>query len=67
MSRSNYKNVFYIRKGKLVPVGKQVSNTSELDLMDVELLGTGTEYEQYADDGYTPTFFYQTFCPFGIG
>ncbi len=45
--------VFYIRKGKLVPVGKQVSNTSELDLMDVELLGTGTEYEQYADDGYT--------------
>lgn len=45
--------VFYIRQGKLVPVGKQVLNTSELDLLDVELLGTGTEYEQYADDGFT--------------
>ena len=27
--------VFYIRKGKLVPVGKDVANTSELDLLDV--------------------------------
>ena len=45
--------VFYIRKGKLVPVGKDVANTSELDLLDVELLGSGTSYEQYADDGYT--------------
>lgn len=45
--------VFYIRKGRLVPVGKQASNTSEMDLMDVELLGTGSEYEQYVDDGFT--------------
>lgn len=45
--------VFYIRQGKLVPVGKSAASTAELDLMDVELLGTGTEYEQYVDDGYT--------------
>lgn len=45
--------VFYIRKGKLVPVGKPAANTSEIDLADVELLGSGTVYEQYLDDGYT--------------
>jgi len=45
--------VFYIRQGKLVPVGKAAANTAELDLMDVELLGTGTCYRQYVDDGYT--------------
>ena len=43
--------VFYIRRGKLVPVGKAVSNTAEMDLLDVELLGSGTSYEQYVDDG----------------
>ena len=42
---------FYIRRGKLVPVGKAVSNTAEMDLLDVELLGSGTSYEQYVDDG----------------
>lgn len=45
--------VFYIRRGKLVPVGKPAANTSEADLLDVELLGTGTAYEQYVDDGAT--------------
>ena len=45
--------VFYIRRGKLVPVGKAVSNTAEMDLLDVELLGSGTSYEQYVDDGST--------------
>lgn len=45
--------VFYIRQGKLVPVGKSAANTAELDLMDVELLGSGADYEQYVDDGYT--------------
>ena len=28
--------VFYIRQGKLVPVGKPAANTAELDLLDVE-------------------------------
>jgi hypothetical protein len=32
----------------LIPVGKPVANTAEIDL-----LGSGTEYKQYADDGYT--------------
>lgn len=45
--------VFYIRQGKLLPVGKPAVHTAEMDLLDVELLGSGTEYEQYADDGYT--------------
>lgn len=45
--------VFYIRRGKLVPVGKAAANTAELDLADVELLGSGSVYEQYVDDGYT--------------
>ena len=45
--------VFFIRKGKLVPVGKGGKNTAELDLSDVTLLGDGTEYEQYLDDGFT--------------
>ncbi|MBO5525527.1 MAG: alpha-glucosidase [Clostridia bacterium] len=45
--------VFFIRKGKLVPVGKGGNNTSEIDLSDVTLLGDGTEYEQYLDDGFT--------------
>lgn len=45
--------VFYIRPGRLVPVGKPAANTAELDLRDVELLGSGTVYEQYIDDGET--------------
>ncbi len=46
--------VFYIRKGTLLPVARCTpNNTAELDLTDVELLGTGTKYCQYRDDGYT--------------
>ncbi|MCI8818145.1 MAG: alpha-glucosidase [Oscillibacter sp.] len=45
--------VFYIRQGKLVPVGKAAANTADLALTEVELLGGGTTYEQYIDDGYT--------------
>lgn len=45
--------VFYIRRDRLVPIGKSAANTSRLDLRDVELLGGGTLYEQYVDDGYT--------------
>ncbi len=45
--------VFYIRRGTLVPVGKPAASTAELDLLDVELLGSGTEYQQYVDDGST--------------
>ena len=45
--------VFYIREGKLLPVGRGGSCTAEVDLADVELLGGGTEYAQYIDDGST--------------
>lgn len=45
---------FYIRSGRWAPVAKAaVLCSSELDLKDVELLGTGTNYEQYIDDGVT--------------
>ena len=45
--------VFYIRKGKCIPVGKGGMNTKEIDLSDVTLLGGGKEYTQYLDDGFT--------------
>ena len=45
--------VFYIRKDKCIPVGRGGSHTGEIDLKDVTLLGSGTEYTQYLDDGLT--------------
>ena len=45
--------VFYIRKGKLLPVGGAAMHTGEADLAAVTLLGDGEEYEQYLDDGLT--------------
>ena len=45
--------VFYIRKGKCVPVSSGGKNTSEVDMKNVTLLGDGKEYTQYLDDGFT--------------
>ena len=45
--------VFYIRRGKLLPVGGAAMHTGEADLSAVTLLGDGEEYEQYLDDGVT--------------
>ncbi len=45
--------VFYIRSGKLFPVGCGGRNTGEVNLSEVELLGDGAVYEQYIDDGFT--------------
>ena len=45
--------VFFILKGKLLPVGKAISNTSQIDFEDLTLLGDGSEYALYADDGMT--------------
>lgn len=45
--------VFYIRKDKLLPIGKAVCNTSQLNLNDVTLHGDGESYELYTDDGIT--------------
>ena len=45
--------VFYIRKGKLLPVGKAVTNSRDVTAEDLELLGDGDTYELYWDDGIT--------------
>ena len=45
--------VFFIRKGRLVPIGKAVMNTREIDFEHLTLLGDGKAYELYADDGMT--------------
>lgn len=43
--------VFFILKNKLVPVGKAITNTSQLDWTALTLLGDGEEYRLYQDDG----------------
>lgn len=43
--------VFFILKNKLVPVGKAITNTSQLDWEALTLLGDGEEYRLYQDDG----------------
>ncbi len=45
--------VFYIRKGRCVPVCKGGPCTAKTDMRDVVLLGDGEEYRQYIDDGFT--------------
>ena len=48
--------VFFVLHGKLVPVGPEIMNTAEIDFENLTLLGTGTEYALYADDGLTRHF-----------
>lgn len=44
--------IFFIRKGKAIPVGKSAKNTESLDSDQLSLLGyEGAEYELYEDDG----------------
>lgn len=45
--------VFFILKDKLVPIGKDIKNTREIDFDDLTLLGDGQTYELYVDDGLT--------------
>lgn len=45
--------VFFIRRNRLVPVGKDVKNTRDIDFDHLTLLGDGQTYELYADDGLT--------------
>ena len=54
--------VFYIRKGKLLPVGGAAMHTGECDLSAVTLLGDGEEYEQYLDDGVTRSVSEDNIC-----
>lgn len=45
--------VFFIRKGQLLPVGKAVTNSRDVTVDDLQLLGDGKTYELYWDDGMT--------------
>lgn len=45
--------VFYIRKGKLLPIGKPIVNTRQYDAEHLTLLGDGEDYRLYTDDGLT--------------
>ena len=49
--------VFFIRKGKAVPMGAAAINTENLDFSTLKLLGyAGATYELYEDDGYTKEY-----------
>ena len=43
--------VLFILKGQLLPVGKAITNTKDVDFEELMLLGDGAVYELYADDG----------------
>lgn len=43
--------VFFIRKGKAIPLCPVAKNTDSLDTASLELIGTGEEYLLYTDDG----------------
>lgn len=45
--------VFFILKDRLLPVGKAITNTKDVDFENLTLLGDGSEYDLYADDGLT--------------
>ena len=45
--------VFFIRKGKLLPVGQAVTNSRDVTAEDLLLLGDGESYELYWDDGFS--------------
>ena len=45
--------VFFVRKGKMVPLFEPVMNTSQLDNKKYDLIGKGKSYELYEDDGFT--------------
>ena len=45
--------IFFIRKGKLLPIGPEILNTKDYSVENLTLLGDGEEYELYTDDGLT--------------
>lgn len=49
--------IFFIRKGKSIPMGAAAMNTEKLDSAPLKMLGyNGDEYELYEDDGYTKEY-----------
>lgn len=45
--------VFFLRRGKLLPVAEPAGNTAQIDWSKLTLLGDGDTYALYADDGLT--------------
>ena len=45
--------VFFIRRGKLLPVGEPIESTAGYNVERLTLLGDGETYELYTDDGLT--------------
>ena len=45
--------VFFVRKGKAVPLFEPVMNTSQMRNNKYDLIGKGKSYELYEDDGFT--------------
>ena len=45
--------VFFVRRGKLVPLCQPSRNTAAQDTAMLLCVGTGTSYKLYEDDGYT--------------
>lgn len=43
--------VFFILKDRLIPIGRDIQNTRQVDFNDLTLLGDGKKYALYADDG----------------
>lgn len=48
--------VFFIRKGKAIPLCKRAKCVEELDLSTIELIGSGEEYLLYTDDGFSKDY-----------
>ncbi len=48
--------VFFIRKGKAIPLCKSAQSTDELDRKNLELIGSGNEYTLYTDDGFSKDY-----------
>lgn len=43
--------VFFVRAGKLVPLGPNANHIQDTNLDSIEWIGNGTTYELYSDDG----------------
>ncbi len=48
--------VFFIRRGKAIPLCKSAKCVDELDLDTLELVGSGDEYLLYTDDGFSKNY-----------
>ena len=49
--------VFFIKKGRLVPLCRSAMNTDSLDTSKFNIIGTGDSYMMYDDDGFTRSIY----------